>query len=115
MQSCLIDNAVGELRQTDSGIKDLVAALYVLSIIAVGLPKTVLAQLVGFFNHHFTAVERFHDFHGSTGNAVGTSKQQRPGLKINNAGGNIAELGHLPGHGQPRGTATDDKYIDLRG
>ena len=88
------------------------AALYILKIVAVGFPEAILAQLVSFFNHHLAAVERLHDFYGSTGNAIGPSKQQRSGLEINDAGRNISELSHLPSHGQPRWTATHDKHID---
>ena len=61
MQSCLVDNAVRKLRQARAGIGDLMGAFNVFGVRRVRFPEGVLHQMVGFFDHHFAAVEGFHN------------------------------------------------------
>ena len=98
MQARLIDDAVGKFRKARTSISDLFRAFDVLRVRRIGLPESVLLQMVGFFDHHFATVKGLHDLNRAARNTVSATKQKRPCCHVDNACFDIVELGHLASH-----------------
>ena len=75
MQARLIYNAMCELGQAGPCISNLFGTFDIFGVCGVWFPERVLFQMIGFFNHHFAAVEGFHDLNRTARNAIGAPEQ----------------------------------------
>ena len=67
----------------------LVYPLNIIWVVFIGLPVSILFELIGFFDHHLATVKRLHNLLGTARNPVRTTKEERARRHVHNACFNI--------------------------
>ena len=109
----LVEDHVGHLGQIVLDVLDAVGPVDGTCIVRA--PERHFVDPVGLVRDPVSEAEGLEHLHRPAGDPVRLADLQRPGLLLDDPGGDIGETGELCSEGQPSGPASDDEHVDLVG